>query len=244
MSRNSFGPAAVLALLLCVLVLAAPCLLGDGKEIFNDYLRRPRLPRFSMYHTTNRKLLQKLELQPGSSPESVVDQLVEFGKRLEWNYERTTCETLISLAKPDEGCTSELTNLVISIYAQLDRPRLEPLEQFLDHFGKQKFGQCASKANEEIKREPRAEYVFDDFFRLRLRLNQDASDLELCQSIRNSTMNFSLPFYDCRDLTERFGTMINVINLAKALGADNPPLDARLDKLNEYNRFCPLQMDF
>ena len=210
---------------------------SESKEIFNEYLKYPRMIAFSSYHRYNRKWLQSIEVKPNSDPQSVMHQLEAAGRATEQRFDRENYNKLVSLARSEPECRTDLIDFIISVYAQLERPRLEALEGFLDFYGQQKFKDCAIRVNDEIKKEPRAEYILDGFFKNRLRLQSDSSDSDVYHALRETSKKFHLAYYECQDLMGRFGTMLNIINLAKTLGSNVEP-DVRLLKLNEYSRFC------
>lgn len=226
--------------LLVVVICGSHC---ETKDIFNDYLKRPKLPHYSYYHRQNRKWLQTVNVEAESTPDMVLEQLKWASSKADTPLGRKNYDILVSIADGGTECQQEVVDLIISIYAQRDLPRLKPLENFLDHFVRQKFHHCTMKLNDTVGQwEPDAnELEIDQFFKGRLRLAKDSSDFEVLNAIRGSNRRFQLNYDQCSDLIKQFGNILNTMNLASAVGL-HADYSARLLKLNEYNRFCPSQM--
>lgn len=232
-----------LIVLLALVAVATLVECNGSKGIFNDYLKRPKMANASYYHRQNRKWLQSLAVEAESSPELVLQQLQEARVRAASGFERENYERLISLSDGGSECRSDVVDLVISIYAQLELPQQKPLERYLDHFVRQKFRHCSMTVNKliEQQRPSACELEIDRFFKQRLHLTNESTDFQVYKAIRESSMRFQLTYDQCSDLGQQFGNVLNIMNLAFAVGLQTD-YDARALKLNEYNRFCPSQM--
>lgn len=255
---------------LAVCIVAA--LAGSGPttsvEIFSPHLKPPKLIEISVYHRHNRKWLTTFELKPDSSPQSVLDQLEDATYKTTTKFDRDNFKQLRNVAKLDDGCPSEHLDLVLSIYAQLTKSN-ETLRNFLDFYGQQKWPRCAAEVDEEIKHVPRVESVdigreaeplggIDTFFCVRFGLSDELQalrhddpppevyhkiDSSIYAKLKSTDRKFHLSFDECLKLSKWFGRMLDIINLARAVGDTNEH-DVRLLKLNEYYRLCARRSDY
>jgi hypothetical protein len=142
------GPTTIARIIVLISLLIVSTIIASGEyeKIFDKYVDRPNLILATnpAYGDTIKDWLKSIHIQAGSSIPVVLERLQEAGNQ-EQNATRRDLDTfLIGLAtlQPDNKCPEHLFNLFMAIYKQIDGPELSELVDYMEYYGREKFGKC------------------------------------------------------------------------------------------------------
>lgn len=245
-----------------------------ARPIYGNYLQLPGDDQLisDPYQQTISEALLKLNIKPFASPQSVLDA-IEFAKENESNRSiAVVYERLSTLASGELYCSEELINLSKSLIARIRLARkttnnLKEIEGFFVHYGRIKFGKCASIIETNLQLLPGGQAVHNlnlffthainesgtKFYAKMKALDMETDPLNLrgmalvararpshAGHLKDRPFTLIKNFLDrqCQWMNDYLARTLDIINIAFALEETKRAIPSKLLRRNEYNRIC------